>query len=793
MNNKSKIPVILIISFFLTLLFVPTAVAENNTLLWYENESSGDLGKILITPHVFPSFYYGFDYSSREIFSEELGLYINKSGKKINKHEAVYSSTIKNIPFACKKIGYYDFIAWFGKPYVAAYEENKFIKGDGVFNFLDKNVLFPILRDEKTDEKKSLSDRIYLNEGYEIRFEKAEQNTYIILEKNGKTLDRKIETNCYVYKEDIKNVGYVPVIIIYFEFDGADYVKIEGVFQISEKPLFLDEVKYYGNLNEFEKEKNKIYLTNTEEIRLDRGSKLKLNDFISLKVYDTKKLGFQIEGKDTTRYLKENPSDTKYKSYEKAGEIFDKFNNISTWNAKNFLLFYDEKEQRDGKGTLFIEKIQSKTVGKGDMLYSVKTDSKEYDHSDWGEYETIKIAGESFCAGLYSNTFIKNNESFIKEGFVSKVQIDKSKKEEFRVGDSLKLSDGYSLYFKSIEEEGNDDVCTLELKRNDTVLSKQSVESGSNFVYKTKYLNKTIPSIVVHVDSVFRGKKEQVITVTGVFQISEEIIEIKPNVEYGNMKITGVGLNEIRFENKETFNLEKNSSIPIIGSLFLYVSDSEDLVFFPYKGNGSIEAEHKLKAAEKENRLETVDIEISEPLNSENKTTEVENKTTDTENKTLETEDLQKGNLNLGYENGDENNSAQGNTGTADPNTQENIGKNIQKNTEISTDENAEKNTEKNKQNFLFVLLAVVATLILFIVLYISVLSMFKNSSNLKVLSKNKYNNNRNNYKSERNYNDIKYRKMYESRSQGKTYGNYQKNSTSKNIISKLFNKNNKK
>lgn len=609
--------------FLCVLILASVAAANGGSFIWDEKEIRNET--FVLNPQIFPGFYYGFNSDSRDLFSETLEMDINASSGIIGAKKAQYKSVQKEIPFACEEFGLYAFMAWMGKPYIAAYmpdNGNIFKKSDET-RFFEKGMLFPIKMDMKNSKKIGINDTYLLEDGYEISFSKDTENTPtdIVLKKDGVEVNRQPKTKFYVYRENLRNIGSVPLILISLTFENSDTVMVNGVFQISDAPYYFREEEYEGFLKKINVDKNSITLSNPEEIKIHRETSITLTDRIAMNVFDQNRTCFEMSGKDFVRCVN-TQNNSKPIRFEKAGEIYDPYNRVEEWSGKNFnALTYDVQNGRTAETLLCKISENRREIEKGNVDYTTKTFPKAFALKEWGKYNSISIAGEEFFAGYIGTSdtgdknatlFSKNDINLIKEGFITRIALNKNKKECFETGQKMELKEEYTLQLNDIKTDEKDTVCVLELKRNNVSVSRQTVKSGENFVYNRSYGNVTIPAIVIHVDSVFEGKKGNAVTTSGMFQLSELCVETKPGTVLDQLKIDGISRNEIRFKNKETLRLTKNTSVPLIGSLYFYVGDSENLVMFPYGGKGGLKTEKKL--------VEIL-IDIKEPLISGKETT----------------------------------------------------------------------------------------------------------------------------------------------------------------------------
>ncbi|HHI30811.1 MAG TPA: hypothetical protein ENL17_03775, partial [Candidatus Methanoperedenaceae archaeon] len=94
---------------------------------------------------------------------------------------------------------------------------------------------------------------------------------------------------------------------------------------------------------------------------------------------------------------------------------------------------------------------------------------------------------------------------------------------------------------------------------------------------------KDVPIIIVHVESVFHGRETDAAFIRGVFQISENPLEVKSGDEYGIMEVKSKS-GGIRMENtEEVVDLEAGDIIDVMGEIRFEVADDPDnLRYYPF-------------------------------------------------------------------------------------------------------------------------------------------------------------------------------------------------------------------
>jgi S-layer protein (TIGR01567 family) len=187
---------------------------------------------------------------------------------------------------------------------------------------------------------------------------------------------------------------------------------------------------------------------------------------------------------------------------------------------------------------------------------------------------------EKYFAGYPDNTFGGDEVDILSYGLLSKVLIDEDDKKSVYSGSSLVLEEGYALNIVQVDKNGDKVMVTLT-KDGDEV--DTSIISGSGTYIYEKDLGDSddVPLIAIHFDSIFSGTESNAVFVKGIFQISEDYLEIEDGDTFGKMEVTGIG-GSITMSNKDSISLSKGKSIAIMGDVSINVADSSTVRYYPY-------------------------------------------------------------------------------------------------------------------------------------------------------------------------------------------------------------------
>jgi S-layer protein (TIGR01567 family) len=252
------------------------------------------------------------------------------------------------------------------------------------------------------------------------------------------------------------------------------------------------------------------------------------------------------------------------------------------WDAKSFSGFFYDLESGLSSETMTIYNID-RSLSSGDIVYQTRPVETDFQHSGWGKYQVIGFMAEKYFAAYTINTTINGVDrlSMMSSGQLSKILIDDDERESIFSGSSLTLKEGYALNIVEVDINGNSVFVTLT--KDGDELDSDVISGGDDYVYKTDVGDADdVVLIAVHFDNIFSGRESNAVFVQGIFQISDDYLELDDGESFGNMEITSISDEMIEMENDGTISLSKGRNVVIMGKINLLVADNNDLRFAPY-------------------------------------------------------------------------------------------------------------------------------------------------------------------------------------------------------------------
>jgi len=574
-NMKNKVKIYLpVISILVLIILSGTAMAANNSTgnrIWDADEN-------LSLEYTWTSLSYSgfyFDLDSGE-GSETLTIKLdNNNDRSIGKGDLEYSTVPIDTSFEQKDWGSYQVVGFMAERYFAGYTDDTEFTKDSA-SLISDGKLAKVLYDN--DDRISLysGSSLMLEEGYELNIMEVDVNgnsVLVTLEKDGKEVNTGIvsSNDDYVYEKDLGTNDDVPIIAVHFKniFQGTETnaVFVEGIFQISEDYVEVESGDKFGKMEIKSLSSDEITMENSDSISLGKGNTVSVMG----------KLKFVVADHNTLRF---GPvlDMSEPGIYELRGTVAQ--DNKSIWTPLNFEGFYYNIDEGLGTETLEIKDLGGRTIKGGDLIYKSEPLDVSFEHDQWGEFQLIGFMAEKYFAGYPDNEFT-DDVSLLPDGQLSKVLIDDDSKKSLYSGSSLILEEGYGLSIVEVDLDGSS--VMLKLMKDGKEVDTGIVSSNDDYVYEMDIgSTDKVPIIIVHFDEIFRGTETNAVFVEGIFQISEDVVEISSNEKFGEMEVTSFSSDEIILKNENSISLTKGKDISIMGDIAFKVADSGDVRYYPF-------------------------------------------------------------------------------------------------------------------------------------------------------------------------------------------------------------------
>lgn len=529
------------------------------------------------TPQTYSGFYYDLDTGEG---SESMTIHLTEGSRSVPRNGLQYETTPIETDFEYGDWGSYQVIGFMAERYFAGYTENSSFANDDI-SVISDGQLSKILID--SDDRKSLytGSSLILEEGYSLNIVEIDVNgntVWVQLEKDGDVIDEGFlsSNKDYVYKTDLGKVDDVPLIAVHLDqiFRGTETnaVFVDGIFQVSDQYVQIENGESFGEMEVSSTSSSGIKMENEDSITLSKGDTIDIMGKLSFLVADSDDLRFApiVETSEPG-------------SYELRGTVHDEEYNTTVWTPFNFEGFYYNIDENVSTESLTITKgISGRTIDDEALVYSTSPALVNFEHEDWGSYEVVGFMAEKYFAGYPEKTLGNSGRvSVLSDNILSKVLIDDNNKKSMFTGSSLTLEDGYSL--KASEVDVNGERVLFELYKDGKMVDSGIVSNNGDYIYEADLGEaEDVPMIAVHVSTIFRSTETDAVFIEGIFQISENYLELSQGDSFGEMEISTISSSGITMRNEDSISLSSGNTVSLMGNVSFKVADSSVLRFYPF-------------------------------------------------------------------------------------------------------------------------------------------------------------------------------------------------------------------
>lgn len=560
-------------------LLCETAAAQfsgsSGSRIWDEN--TGQNLTYTWTPQTYSGFYYDLDTGEG---SETMTVQLTAGSRSIQRDGLQYETTPIETEFEYGDWGSYQVIGFMAERYFAGYTTNSSFINDEI-SAISSGQLSKILID--SDDRRSLytGSSLILEEGYSLNIVEVDVNgdtVWVQLEKDGDVIDDGFlsSNRNYVYETDLGEVDDLPLISIHLDqiFRGTETnaVFVDGIFQVSDEYVQIENGDSFGEMEVSSTSVSGITMENEDSITLSRGDTVDIMGDLSFLVADSDELRFApiVETSEPG-------------SYELRGTVHDEEFNTTVWTPFNFEGFYYSIDENVSTESLTItEEISGRTIDDETLVYSTSPALVDFEHEDWGRYEVLGFMAEKYFAGYPENTLDNSGRvSVLSDDILAKVLVDDDNERSMFTGSSIALEDGYSLTASEVDVNG--ERVLFELYKDGEMLDSGIVPSGGDYIYEADIGGaEDVPMIAVHVSTVFRSRETDAVFIEGIFQISDDYLELSQGDSFGEMEISTISSSGITMRNEDSISLSSGNTVSLMGNVSFKVADSSVLRFYPF-------------------------------------------------------------------------------------------------------------------------------------------------------------------------------------------------------------------
>lgn len=571
-------------------------------------------------PQEFAGFYYDIN---DDIGRESITLTITDDSLG-EPNGVVYTTEAQQKEFDFEGWGRFWVIGFLGEAYFAAYVEGT---AETAYLFDDSNDT-NLLADEKLsrvifndDEERTLPSNTILKlaEGYKLAIlDHDGDQVQIRLTKDGDEVDSDVigpskenatlQDETYTYKTNLGNAEDVVLIAVHFKdvFLDADrkMVRIDAIWQISDEPLDVGLGSCYEKMTIQAVDADaKTIVTKNENgvIPLSSGEDILLMGDIGIKISDRR--DEEAVGAEGPLRFFIYRSITEPGIYEIRGRVAEVVDGaIYTWGPQEFTGFYYDIDDDIGSEKLTLTITGDSLEEPDGAVYETAAHKKDFDREEWGHYYTIAFMAEEYFAAYQEGDYLYENSgngNLLADGQLSRVLIDDGEDITLTTRTPLRLAEGYELTAPIIG--GGNGAVYVQLKKDGSVIDpsfvKPSKENATirdrTYIYKKRLGDaEDVVVIAVHFKDAFSEAGENMVTVDGIWQISDVPTEVRVGTRFGMMMVEAVKADakKIVMNNEgNKITLSKNSDVLLTPSIGIRTADQdlisgyEPLRFFIYE------------------------------------------------------------------------------------------------------------------------------------------------------------------------------------------------------------------
>ena len=236
------------------------------------------------------------------------------------------------------------------------------------------------------------------------------------------------------------------------------------------------------------------------------------------------------------------------------------------------------------------------------IVYRTYAQENAFKCRDWGSYYSIAFLGEKYFSGYIGRRYVLSSSSedrnLMETGQISMVLIDSDKENLINRGSSIALKQGYELRINEIDSDGRK--VRLSLYKNGMEVDPDNVvvigkKELSSYLYKINIgsANKIV-TLAAHFKNAYSSIESNMVTIDGIWQISDSAIKIDSGTKIGKMTIENMDYREgemsIEMDNgNHLITLSKNKDEPIMTNFYIRTADQDEITtsnplrFYIYK------------------------------------------------------------------------------------------------------------------------------------------------------------------------------------------------------------------
>jgi len=256
-----------------------------------------------------------------------------------------------------------------------------------------------------------------------------------------------------------------------------------------------------------------------------------------------------------------------------------------SWGPQNFAGFYYDLGDDIGAEQITLT-IEDGSLQKSNVIYSTKAQADTLEFDDWGNRWTMAFQGQEYFAG-YADGYLYNESkgaNLLEYEKLTKVLLDDDEEQRVGTGEYLILGEGYELQIDEIDL--NSDKVSLRLSKNGIDIDASVVEPSKNnatladktYTYSRPIGQGDMVFLAVHFKNAFLGSGRDLVTIDGIWQISDETASVREGRVWDKMKIQDLDLKNmtLKMVNEDnSIRLSKDRDSSLMGDFKIKTADQK--------------------------------------------------------------------------------------------------------------------------------------------------------------------------------------------------------------------------
>lgn len=240
------------------------------------------------------------------------------------------------------------------------------------------------------------------------------------------------------------------------------------------------------------------------------------------------------------------------------------------FTPQNFAGFLYDVDSDLGAESLKFE-ITGNSINVEDAVYTTYAQNTYFEHDDWGRYKVMSVLGERYFVGYGNDCQISAVwSSLVDDHLLNKVLLDSNQRITIGNDEDLLLKEDYKIRFDDAENG-----VKISLYKGKTLVDVATIIPPNTYVYSFQKGDENVSLLAANVEAYVKLTPTSYYTVRGLFQISEDFVELELGSKDGLMEVTSLNGDRLVLSNFQNLDLTQNSDFGLMGNLWIKTANQE--------------------------------------------------------------------------------------------------------------------------------------------------------------------------------------------------------------------------